>query len=72
MAGAGMDRCFGIERASQHWLTVVYRRVSRHGQQVDLESQRRTMEHIARDEIGILIVATGTVSAASGATGSNP
>ena len=57
MAGAGVDRCFGIERAARHRRTVIYRRVSRHGQQADLESQRRMVERIVRDEIGTLIVA---------------
>ena len=57
MADADVAHCFGIEHASQCRLTVVYRRVSRHGQQADLESQRRAMEPIARDEIGTLIVA---------------
>lgn len=45
-----------MERAARHWLTVVYRRVSRYGQQADLELQRRMVERIVRDEIGTLIV----------------
>lgn len=71
MAGADVDRCFGIERTSQRWLTVVYRRVSRHGQQADLESQRRAMERIARVEIGTLIVAYRDRPCCFGSTGSN-
>lgn len=58
MAGAAVDRCFRIERASQRpadrgLLTVVPSWIAGG----PCKSQRRAMEHVNRDEIGALLVA---------------